>query len=186
MSEEAAEAWIKVARKKRDPFSYVERIERLSPTLAHRFLELETRAHPPSEKSADLHYRLAMSYARLAEPAGALDILTRLNRVVKDYKDTPDLLKSLRTSPHRYVAVLSDAAVLQAASGPRIEELEKMIDGKDCDMMNIEVFYRLGLAFLADQQWSRAEQALATVERTSPGYRDAKCRVEMLRTLSAK
>lgn len=184
--EQAAEAWVKVARRSKNPGEFAERIEKLSPTVAHRFLELETRAHPPSEKSAPLHYRLARSYARLGDPASAIDVLKRLLRAVGSYEDAASLVEELATHPHRHVLLLSDAMVQEAKAGLSIEQLQDMIGGASCDMTNIEVFYRLGLARLATEGWSEAEAAFRTVESTSPGYRDAAARLKLLRTLGSR
>lgn len=68
---------------------------------------------------------------------------------------------------------LYDDAVRAAKDGPSVSSLELMIAGRPCDLGNIEVFYRLGLAALASGDWPRAQQSFAAVEDASPGYRDA-------------
>ena len=44
---------------------------------------------------------------------------------------------------------VEDGAVRGAKDGPSVEALEQMVAGRPCDLGNIEVFYRLGLAALA-------------------------------------
>ncbi len=74
--------------------------------------------------------------------------------------------------------VLQDNAVNAARLGPSVTLLNKFIDGRPCDLGNIEVFFRLGMAHLATGDWDSAEKAFAAVEGASPGYRDAGKRVE--------
>lgn len=72
----------------------------------------------------------------------------------------------------------NDPAVQEARSGMAIPELEAMIGGRPCDLINIEVYYRLGLACVAAGRWEEAKFAFNKVEDTSRGYRDAKRRSE--------
>jgi tetratricopeptide (TPR) repeat protein len=193
-NERAANEWVEVARRSKDPVSYVSRIERLSPTVCHRFLELETRARPLSKATAELHYQLALSFGRLDDSAAACQILKKLVAAVGDYKAASVLLRdpaqlarsrtlpSVRATSDRPMELLTDARVLQARSGPSIDELTAMLNGKSCDLGNIEVFYRLGLAYLADSRFEEASTAFAQVSEVSPGYRDAERRLEHIRT----
>ena len=75
------------------------------------------------------------------------------------------------------LGALYDDTVRAAKDGPSVESLELMIAGRPCDLGNIEVFYRLGLAALASGDWPRAQECFAAVEDASPGYRDAGGRV---------
>ena len=55
-----------------------------------------------------------------------------------------------------------------------------MIAGREADLSNIEVFYRLGVALQTSEAWDDAMRSLATVEAVSPGYRDAQSRLEQI------
>jgi tetratricopeptide (TPR) repeat protein len=74
-----------------------------------------------------------------------------------------------------------DSAVQGARLGPSIETLRDYIRGRSCELQNIEVFYRLGLARLAVGQWPQALAAFDAVEDASPGYRDAYKRADEIR-----
>ncbi|MBI5499220.1 MAG: protein kinase, partial [Deltaproteobacteria bacterium] len=76
---------------------------------------------------------------------------------------------------------LNDSAAMAARGGPSIETLEGFISGHGCDLGTIEVYYRLGMAFLAEGKWAAALQAFDQVEEASPGYRDAERRAANLR-----
>ncbi|MGE0546538.1 MAG: protein kinase [Kofleriaceae bacterium] len=88
----------------------------------------------------------------------------------------PGLEISLFTSE-----LLLDGAVAAARGGPTVENLQGFIAGRSCDLQNIEVFYRLGLALLARGQYDGAMKAFDTVENASPGYRDAWKRADEIR-----
>ena len=68
---------------------------------------------------------------------------------------------------------LTDQSVRATQSGPSISELLGYVKAQDCDLGNIEVFYRLGLAYLGQGLWNEALVAFEQVEEASPGYRDA-------------
>jgi len=76
---------------------------------------------------------------------------------------------------------LNDSATLAARDGPSIASLEEFIAGRSCDLQNIEVYYRLGLAHVANGQWAEALTAFDSVEEASPGYRDAEKRANKIR-----
>jgi tetratricopeptide (TPR) repeat protein len=80
------------------------------------------------------------------------------------------------------VESLIDAAAAIARSGPSIDTLNAFIGNRPCDLGNIEVFYRLGLAQLADGRWAEALRAFDAVEEASPGYRDAGKRADHIRS----
>ncbi len=73
-----------------------------------------------------------------------------------------------------------DEAVEAARTGPTIAELVAMIGDQPCDLGNIEVFYRLGLACLAFDRIDDARNAFEAVSEASPGYRDTEKRLEQL------
>jgi tetratricopeptide (TPR) repeat protein len=75
---------------------------------------------------------------------------------------------------------LLDEAVLATQQGPSIVSLLKFIKGQPCDLGNIEVYYRLGLSYLAKGMWSQALEAFKKVEEASPGYRDAEKRADTI------
>ncbi|MBI2897418.1 MAG: protein kinase [Deltaproteobacteria bacterium] len=77
--------------------------------------------------------------------------------------------------------LLFDTAVRGARAGPSIGSLRKFIGDRPCDLQNIEVFFRLGLAQLAAGQWREAVSSFEAVEEASPGYRDADRRAEEIR-----
>ncbi len=74
-----------------------------------------------------------------------------------------------------------DRAVKVARAGPSIGQLRKFVGDRPCDLGNIEVFYRMGLAHLAAGQWREALECFDAVEEASPGYRDADRRAEEIR-----
>lgn len=76
---------------------------------------------------------------------------------------------------------LVDDAVEAARFGPSIESLHQLIADRPCDLQNIEVYYRLGLAHLASGAWLDAIAPFEAVEQTSPGYRDAERRAQEIR-----
>lgn len=77
--------------------------------------------------------------------------------------------------------LLHDGAVREAREGPSVAALTRYIKGSDCDLGNIEVFYRLGVAHLAGGDWDRALRCFEQVEEASPGYRDAGARASEVR-----
>lgn len=77
--------------------------------------------------------------------------------------------------------LLADSAVRAAREGPSIASLTRFAGGRECDLGNIEVFYRLGLAHLANGDWDEALRCFADVEEASPGYRDAGGRASEVR-----
>jgi tetratricopeptide (TPR) repeat protein len=79
------------------------------------------------------------------------------------------------------LSLLDDDAVEAARFGPSIEALHDYIGDRPCDLQNIEVYYRLGLAHLAQGSWLLAIEAFDAVEEGSPGYRDADRRANEIR-----
>ncbi|MEZ4391364.1 MAG: serine/threonine-protein kinase [Polyangiales bacterium] len=77
--------------------------------------------------------------------------------------------------------LLADSAVRAAREGPSIAALTRFAGGRECDLGNIEVFYRLGLAHLANGDWDQAQRCFAEVDEASPGYRDAAQRASEVR-----
>ncbi len=71
------------------------------------------------------------------------------------------------------VGTLFDLKVQEARQGHSVKHLTSFLNGKPCDLGNIEVYYRLGLKHLAMGDWNEAELAFQKVEETSPGYRDS-------------
>lgn len=76
---------------------------------------------------------------------------------------------------------LADSATLAARDGPSIESLREFIADRPCDLQNIEVYYRLGLAYVGNGKWAEAMEAFDAVEEASPGYRDAEKRADRIR-----
>ncbi len=79
------------------------------------------------------------------------------------------------------LVLLADSAVQAAKAGPSVDTLKRYVDGQECTLRNIEVFYRIGLAHLAGGNYAEALSALEKVDGVSPGYRDAVARVEEIR-----
>ncbi|MBI4951409.1 MAG: protein kinase, partial [Myxococcales bacterium] len=77
--------------------------------------------------------------------------------------------------------LVGDAAVKRAREGPSVESLWRLIGQRDCDLQNIEVYYRLGLAYVSAGQWRDALKAFDAVEEASPGDRDADQRAHEIR-----
>lgn len=74
-----------------------------------------------------------------------------------------------------------DSAVNGARQGASVDSLMKFTGDRGCDLGNIEVYYRLGLAYMASGNWAAAAKAFEDVEETSAGYRDAWKRAEEIR-----
>jgi len=74
--------------------------------------------------------------------------------------------------------MLVDSAVEGARNGPALEVLERFTGNRPCDLGNIEVYYRLGLYYLAHGNYDDALRMFDAVEETSPAYRDAWKRAE--------
>lgn len=81
--------------------------------------------------------------------------------------------------------LLDDDVVRAARNGPAVATLLTFTRGAPCDLSNIEVFYRLGVAHLAGGHWDDALAAFDAVEDVSPGYRDAAARAEAVRAWRA-
>jgi tRNA A-37 threonylcarbamoyl transferase component Bud32 len=81
--------------------------------------------------------------------------------------------------------LLNDDVVRAARNGPAVATLMTFTRGAPCDLSNIEVFYRLGVAHLAGGHWDDALAAFDAVEDVSPGYRDAASRAEAVRAWRA-
>lgn len=78
-------------------------------------------------------------------------------------------------------SLLGDRAVVESRGGPGLVALQRFTGGRECDLGNIEVFYRLGLHHQADGNFDDALVAYDAVEDTSPAYRDAWKRAAALR-----
>ncbi len=74
--------------------------------------------------------------------------------------------------------LLADSAVEAARYGPTDETLRRFTGNRPCDLGNIEVYYRLGLFYLAQGNYDNALEMFDAVEETSPAYRDAWRRAE--------
>jgi hypothetical protein len=67
------------------------------------------------------------------------------------------------------------------AKTPSVDDLLAMLaQFPEPGLGNIEIYYRLGLAYLAAQDVDEARKAFLTVEDISPGYRDATAYLEQL------
>ncbi len=201
--ENAAEAFAAFAQTARRPEVYAEKIQTLSPRVAHKLLRIATKGRPPGADSADLYRRLALLQIHFGNEATAMKTLQRLLRAVPEAEEAAQLLEKLRAEG---AAVESDAgaddagaddggaddagaddagrgeagtdeAVAAATSGPTVAELVDMIAEQDCNLGNIEVYYRLGLACLAAGKPEDAARAFRAVDETSPGYRDVSSRL---------
>jgi hypothetical protein len=76
---------------------------------------------------------------------------------------------------------LLDAPARAARGGPSAKLLEQRLGGRRCGPDNVELYYQLGLARLAQAQWTEALECFAAVERVRPGFRDAGERAEAIR-----
>ncbi|MBI4822552.1 MAG: protein kinase [Deltaproteobacteria bacterium] len=76
---------------------------------------------------------------------------------------------------------LIDGDVLAAKLGPSTESLRDAIAGGSASPTNVDLYYRLGLAYLAEGNWSSALDAFEQVELTLPGYRGAAKRAAEIR-----
>jgi TolA-binding protein len=92
----------------------------------------------------------------------------------------PPPARSVPTVTNVAPAAIDDEAVEAARTGPTIAVLAGMIGDSPCDLGNIEVFYRLGLACLAQGRVDDAIHAFQAVSDASPGYRDTESRLARL------
>ncbi|MFO0727549.1 MAG: protein kinase [Myxococcota bacterium] len=76
--------------------------------------------------------------------------------------------------------LLCDSAVRAARVGQSPANLMGFLGGRECDLQNIEVYYRLGLAYLGWGKWAEALSTFHKVEEVAPGYRDAWKRIEVI------
>ena len=76
--------------------------------------------------------------------------------------------------------LLCDSAVRAARVGQSPANLMTFLGDRECDLQNIEVYYRLGLAYLGWGKWSEALSVFNKVEEVAPGYRDAWRRIEVI------
>lgn len=76
--------------------------------------------------------------------------------------------------------LVADPKVEAARDGPTVRELKEMMADAEPSLQNIEVWYRLGLAYAAGARWTEALEAFKVVEDISPGYRDALDRADEL------
>lgn len=105
---------------------------------------------------------------------------TRVHVTVHTHVSAETLAPGLESHPIE-AALLADEAVRAAKEGPSIAALTRFVGGRECDLGNIEVFYRLGLAHLANGDWAEALKCFLDVEEASPGYRDAGGRASQVR-----
>jgi len=195
----------RLAALQREVGSYKDSAERIE-SLSHAPAALEDSALEPSARdlgpdkdgeidldiaAADLD-SLAREVARSAQQrAKGGDIMSQLaasdrdaladavaSRVVGAVQQA--LVVGLERAPVQ-MDLVGDAAVRAARGGPSIDTLRRFIAGRPCDLQNIEVYFRLGLAHLAAGQWESALAAFESVEEASPGYRDAWQRAEQIR-----
>jgi tetratricopeptide (TPR) repeat protein len=186
--ENAAEQLAKFAQSARRPEIYAEKVQALSPRVAFNMLRLATKGRPPGKDSADLYRRLAGLQHHFGNKGAATETLAKLLEALPDDEATRELYEQVsgEPSPHPDLqpadaaGLLADERVKQAKSGPSIPELVALIGGRGCDLGNIEVFYRLGLACLAVQRHEDAARAFQAVVDASPGYRDAEARLKEL------
>ncbi len=87
------------------------------------------------------------------------------------------LAKGLESQEIR-LQFVADPEVAAARGGPTVRELQEMLGDAEPSLQNIEVYYRLGLAYAAGAQWTKALKAFQIVEDISPGYRDAMGRAD--------
>ncbi|MFO0605653.1 MAG: protein kinase [Polyangiales bacterium] len=78
-------------------------------------------------------------------------------------------------------SLLHDAEVEAARQGPSLDALRRYAGDGPCTLKNIEVFYKMGLACLAQGDWGAALGHFQSVEEASPGYRDAAARAAEIR-----
>lgn len=99
-----------------------------------------------------------------------------------DALSVPGLTVPLVSNPTPKARPAKSAPRAQPVSGggPAITELVAMIAGQECDLGNIEVYYRLGLACLDAGKRDEARKAFQAVDDASPGYRDTEKRLRDL------
>lgn len=192
--ENAAEQLAKFAQTARRPEMYAEKVQALSPRVAFNMLRLATKGRPPAEESAALYRRLASLQDHFGNREAAVETLTKLIEKAPGDEAARELYEQLtgEPSPHPDLpqeegggGLLADERVKEAKAGPSIQELVELIGGRACDLGNIEVFYRLGLACLAVKRFDDAARAFRAVTDASPGYRDAEERLAEIQARDA-
>jgi predicted Ser/Thr protein kinase len=196
--ERAAASWLEVAQSAAQPETYLDRLLSLSEPLTMQFLERITEARALGPDSVELHYRLAVLREKRGDRERAMSGFVAIRERLGDYQDVAQHISTLGAnanvaihtivrgqrvpapppsiSDQALLELMFDAAARAARHGPSAEALGQTIAGAPCDLGNIEVFYRLGLAHVAGGQWSEARAAFKAVESACPGYRDAQQR----------
>jgi tetratricopeptide (TPR) repeat protein len=192
--ENAAEQFAIFAQTARRPEMYAKKVEELSKRVAYNMLRIATKGRPPEASSAELYRRLAALQHHFGNRPAAVATLEKLLKVVPEDEEASQMLEELADMPPDSdddVSEADEAAVLSPpapevaepeaggtasaeveAAVATIKELVAMIGKQPCDLGNIEVYYRLGLACLAAEKRDDARNAFRAVDQTSPGYRD--------------
>ncbi len=192
--ENAAEQFATFAKTARRPEVYADRIQALSPRVAYNMLRIAQKGRKMGPDSAELYRRLALLQHHFGNVDAAITTLKQLLAAVPTDEEARQMLVEMderRDAPSEPApAPLDHGAAggaeldleLEAAkAGPGIAELVALIGGSECDLGNIEVFYRLGLACLAANKRADAKRAFQAVDDVSPGYRDTERRLQELR-----
>ncbi len=120
---------------------------------------------PPTPKTQSIRPEIPSSHPEPSRPPSTPPPPAAIPRPVS--------VRPLSTSPPS-----SSPPSLSPTSGMSADDLRAMIGGREADLTNIEVYYRLGVALQGGSSWDEAMHAFATVEEVSPGYRDAQKRLE--------
>ncbi|MCE9573698.1 MAG: protein kinase [Deltaproteobacteria bacterium] len=155
------------------------------PTAAEPEIDLEVDLAPASTPSGpfdeaqlrSLADQVAKAAAEQLRRAGNLE----LPRLTLGPGPTAIGVAGLESGAGLQIELLLDGAVKAARGGPSIETLRGFIGDRPCDLQNIEVYYRLALAHLAQGDWQAALADFDAVDEASPGYRDAWKRAEEIR-----
>ncbi len=157
----------------------------------------EARPGEQTDEAPSVHSAPTREFAAYAEELAAQSMLSRSTRELAVHEaPTREFSAHLDESPVRQnsgprtrvasgrredeitLRVVVQSTVVQSTA-PRsrdatADELMRMLGPSPTpDLGNIEIYYRLGLAFVATGKLVQARRCFLTVEDISPGYRDA-------------
>lgn len=148
-----------------------------NPEAAKKTLKRLLRAVPEDEEAQQMLREMEIDEPPSVDSQDGLD---DLDGDAAGAESAPGA-ESPKSSPRGSKDVQSDGAIEAARDGPSIADLVSMIGNQPCDLGNIEVYYRLGMACLAANKVADALKAFQAVDGVSPGYRDTSNRIAQLK-----
>ncbi len=176
----ALEQWKATPEHTRDPKTFPERIDRLT-TASTKTGRRSTPTSPPPTFDLGAVRALAEQVAKALTDQLTKRELDLARLITAAAAAEPRKTYAIGLEGATKVPLLYDATVRAARSGPPPRTFLVHINQQPCDLGNIEVYYRLGLAHLGAGRYDQAAAAFDRVEETSPGYRDAWKRAKTIR-----